>query len=136
MSGLLYFDLAEALRIAEETVAAPAHGVGGPCLVWAKDAGTYLMSNAIPRPANDVIYARAHHRDGLVLREPDRTSGVNAERWDEVWDETRRICGGDDFAEFFELSDLLPVMREGARLGDTWLIFIVTPASVTFETGR
>lgn len=134
MNGTLFFDLAHAIRVAEETVAAAEHvesfcGVGGPCLIWAKDAGTYLMSNAVPRPKEDVIYARADSPTGMLLQE--ETPGDA-----DVWDETRRICGGDDFAEFLELEDMLSAMKRAAAAGYTQLIFEVNGDNISIEMGR
>jgi hypothetical protein len=137
MSNRIYFDLAEAVRIGEATVQATEHTDSfsdredgtktGPALMWVKDAGTYLMSNAVPRPENDVLYGRAYRHDGLLLKQPDDSS---TEGWDDVWDTTRDICGGDDFAEYFPLGDLLPAMQAQLQQGFTHLAIEVSDESL------
>lgn len=136
-NGKLYFDLAEAVRVAEATAQATEHVDSfsdqedgtktGPALVWVKDAGTYLMSNARPRPDNDVIYGRAYTADGLLLQQPDRSDSPG---WDDVWNTARDICGGDDFAEYFGLDELLRVLQAGLGEGFTHLVVEVSDDAV------
>lgn len=143
MNGKLYFDLAEVVRIAEATVAGTNHrdsfsdqadGVKtGPALVWAKDQGTYLLSNANPRPDGDVIYARASRHDGLLLSQ-DATSAPGD--WDEVWQTTREICGGDDFAEYLALDDLLSWLQASLRAGQTHLVLEVDDEAMQVGTEK
>jgi hypothetical protein len=133
MAEKLYFDLAEAVRIGEATVQATEHADSysdqmdgnktGPALMWVKDAGTYLMSNAVPRPESDMLYGRAYTHDGLLLKQPDDSA---AWEWTEVWETARAICGGDDFAEYLALSDLLPLMQRALRAGCTHLVIAVS----------
>ena len=132
-NGKIYFDLAEAVRIAEATLEAPEFRVSfsdsldgiktGPSLMWVKDAGCYLMSNATPRPESDVLYGRAYTHDGLLLQQPSDTSSA---AWGEVWETARAICGGDDFAEYFPLDDMLPQMRVALAAGCTHLVIDVS----------
>lgn len=139
-NGRLYFDLAEAVRISEQTVQASEHTDSfsdtldgtktGPALMWVKDAGTYLMSNAVPRPENDVLYGRAYAADGLLLQQPDDSSTAG---WDDVWQTAREICGGDDFAEYFPLNELLPVMQGALNAGCTHLVIDVSDDSIGIE---
>ena len=56
-------------------------------LWWVKDEGTYLMSNGISDDRPAPAYA-----EGL---------GPDAE-----WDLVQEICGGDDFAEFLDMTDI------------------------------
>jgi hypothetical protein len=134
----IYFRLDETLRVAEATAQATSHHDSfvdqengtktGPALMWVKDAGTYLMSNASPRPDNDVIYGRAFAADGLLLKQPDDS---RSPAWDAVWNTTREICGGDDFSEYFELDDLLPQLR--AALADGWTHLVLTVSDETVD---
>lgn len=138
----LYFPLKPVLALAEYTLGASKHTSGyadtqdgketGPALMWVKDAGTYLMSNAIPRPEGDVIYGRADLPTGLLLREPKDTAST---AWNEVWDVTRTICGGDDFAEYFPLDDNLSAqLLAAARDDHTWLVLEVSTESISLVT--
>ena len=104
-TGKIYFDLREAVRVAELTVQAPEHRDSfadqmegrstGPALMWVKDAGTYLMGNGRPRPDDDVIYGRANSPNGMLLKQPE---SLDDDGWNDVWHTARDICGGDDFA--------------------------------------
>lgn len=139
-NGKLFFDLAEAVRVGEATVQATEHGDSfsdqqdgvktGPALMWVKDAGTYLMSNAIPRPESDLIYGHAYKHDGPLLKQPDDSSD---EAWDDVWQITRMICGGDDFAEYFPLDELLPKMQETLADGFTHLVVDVSDDAIEIK---
>jgi hypothetical protein len=115
MDNPLYFDLGEVLRVAEATLAATEHQdsfvdaadgkVTGPALMWVKDSGIYLMSNAVERPENDVIYARDGQPDGPLL---DGTSRDD-------WERCRELVGGDDFAEYFHLDRATMAMLRVAK---------------------
>jgi hypothetical protein len=131
MTNALHFPLADVLSVAEASESANEHTSGfadteagvetGPAIIWVKDAGTYLMSNAIPR-SELIIYGRAHTPDGLLLKQPDDSSDPG---WDEVWHETRAICGGDDFAEYFKTQELLPAIRQALADDYTHLVIVV-----------
>ena len=108
MAGRLHFPIDHTVLVAEATLRAPAHAdsfvdreegrATGPALMWVKDAGTYLMSNADPRPGDDVVYARAEEPTGPLL-----------DGGGEHYQLTADICGGDDFAEYIALDE--PTMR-------------------------
>lgn len=80
-----------------------------PMLEWAKDAGTYLLSNGRPRlladgqdpnanlPRAKVVYGRTS--DGFVLDPAANDRGA-------VWDVCAAVCGGDDFVEHLPLGQL------------------------------
>jgi hypothetical protein len=91
--------------------------------MWVKDAGTYLMSNALPRIENDVLYGRAYTKDGLLLQQPDDSRSTE---WDDVWHTARDICGGDDFAEYLPLSDFLPQLQTALHAGFHHLVIDVS----------
>lgn len=129
----LYFPLADVVRVAEATVAAPTHHVADwlnegiaqePALMWVKDDGTYLMSNAEPRPDDDVIYARTTPGPrGQVL------NGGGS------YDLVRSICGGDDFAEYLTLNGSLGrALRDALDAGAKWLVIGVSAGSFSIET--
>lgn len=61
----------------------------GAGLWWVKDQGTYLMSNGTDSNRPEVVYA-----DGL--------GDGSVDQWSHVQD----ICGGDDFAEFIDMTDI------------------------------
>jgi hypothetical protein len=135
----LYFPLAEIQQLARHAIAAPEHspdfaehlaGISSPTpgLHWAKDAGTYLMSNGNPGRTNLIVYAST--RAGLLLKEPDDRGPL----WEEVWETTRAICGGDDFVEKFELcdgDDLAGMIDVALNEGCTHMVLHVRPASFT-----
>ena len=143
MSGKVFFPLRTVLGMAEVTLAAAGHsdsfsdsedgGHTGPALMFVKDSGTYLMSNAVPRlEGNGVIYGRAFTRDGLLLRQPVDSSSAS---WDQVWDVSREICGGDDFAEYFVLhAGLAEQLRCAVRDGQQWLVLGVSADSISITT--
>jgi hypothetical protein len=128
MSGRLYFPLAEALRVADATLTAPEHGDSfvdreegrktGPALMWVKDQGTYLMSNAggVPDPA-DVLYGRL-----------DRTAPLLDGTHEDDWDTCRDVCGGDDFAEYLPLNpQVVSQWRDALAEGFQWITLDVSP---------
>jgi len=130
MPDKLYFPIDEVLRIGLLTAAAAEHTDSfvdadagrktGPALMWVKDHGTYLMSNAVPRPADDVIYARDGSPTGPLL-----TGDGPGD-----WERCRDICGGDDFAEYVPLAELLDPLGADARAGAKWLVLRVGSTDV------
>lgn len=132
--GRLYFPLDPVLMLAEYTLTAPEHGDSfadtedgiktGPALMWVKDQGTYLMTNASPRPEGDVLYAR---------EEPQEAAPKLDGSHEDDWDTCRSICGGDDFAEYLRLD--APTMagwRQAKADGFGWLVVEVMPDGETF----
>jgi hypothetical protein len=122
------------LRVVEHAMAAKKHAMGYghegdavPCLTLVKDDGIYLMSNGKPGDPDEtwcgpspklfVVYA-----DGY---EADRSG---------VWDKCRAAVGGDDFAEYLELTpELTKDIRDGC---DVLLKVSKTRLEVlTMETG-
>lgn len=121
MAGQLHFPLDHTVLVAEATLLATEHGdsfldteegrTTGPALMWVKDSGTYLMSNARPRPGDDVIYGRAMEPTGPLLDD----SGQH-------YDLTAAICGGDDFAEYIHLdAQTMHLLRTGLAEYAGWL---------------
>lgn len=91
-------------------------GSAEPSLIFVKDDGIYVMSNGIPGQTDEatgrqvVVYAKGYDpRDG------------------DVWDKCRDAVGGDDFAEFVEVSALEPI-PEDAR----YLVIRVSTRSMSF----
>jgi hypothetical protein len=121
----IYFPLGETVGLVDSCLAAAAHTDSfvdtedgrrtGPALMWAKDDGTYLLTNE-KRPEGElpvIVRGRAGGPDGPVL---DGTQ----------WDLTRDICGGDDFAEYLQLLPALgDALREAAAAGHGWLVLRV-----------
>lgn len=128
----LWFQLSKVIDLAEHAMAATEHsrspyddpGPAVPSLIWVKDDGIYLMSNAIPGQPGEpgspenmarIVYAHGHG------------SGTH-------WSEGEPL--GDDFAEYIDLTDPTP---GGALIDlirtytahDTWLVFTVS--THTFE---
>lgn len=134
--GKLYFPLAEVAELVKATEAATAHrpmpdymdGMipEGPALMWVKDDGTYLMSNATRAEGElpDIIRARAMEPTGPVLD-------------GDQWDLTRAICGGDDFAEYLPLAEdnFGEAMKAAAADGLKWLCIEVHPTRGGDEVG-
>lgn len=130
----LYFPLADVVRVAEETAAAPSHHVADwlnegvpqvPALMWVKDDGTYIMSNADPRPEGDVIYARTTKGPRALT-----LSGGG-----DLYDVVRDICGGDDFAEYLTLEGNLTAanLRAAMERGARWFTISVRGESFTID---
>ncbi|MFD9067549.1 hypothetical protein ACFVZ3_39215 [Kitasatospora purpeofusca] len=128
---LLRFPLADVLPLAEHAVAAEDHQFwpytdeSGPCLVWVKQRGTFLVSNGLP------------HLSGA-----DKTRVlVHAEGWgpDTENDLADTPVGGDDFEEYFSLTESLPgdatttleQVRAAVADGLLWFVLEVTETSVT-----
>lgn len=125
----LYFNLADALRLAEHAVAAPEHNPSSseqddqqPCpgaLEWVADWGTYLMSTGRPSLLTDAT-------------NPNSNLAVYAEGWGRDSDRgalAHTDVGGDDFVEHLHLTTteqpgetpLIDMLRAGARDGYRYL---------------
>lgn len=122
MAHTLYFDAADVRRVVEHALSSKKWSKSyfdtrrrrpRPQMVLVHDEGVYLISNGDPRDIvqgdeSFVAYAR-----GLDPTRRDRG---------EVWDEAREAVGGDDFAEFLDLSPSMimairhPAFRE-LRIG-------------------
>ncbi|MEU4418667.1 DUF3085 domain-containing protein [Nocardia salmonicida] len=99
----LRFPLSQVSTITEHAMAATEHSWPTwdddkpnpvpPALVWAKDQGTYLLSNGVPR----------------LLADPAKPDGssqvVYALGYDSYFNFTDTAVGGDDFAEYISLTD-------------------------------
>ncbi|MFG1648376.1 DUF3085 domain-containing protein [Micromonospora sp. NPDC049275] len=119
----LYFDLRDALLLAEHAVAAAERvpsfterEAGTPCpgaLEWVHDQGVYLISNGMPR-LNDPD-------------QPDANLTVYADGWNPDTDDHRYDpdLGGDDFVEHLHLTEapapLIETLREARAAGYEWL---------------
>jgi hypothetical protein len=122
--GRIYFPLADVADLAAETLASGAWTGSwldaeegretGPSLMWVKDDGTYLMSNA-KRPEGElprVIY-------GSASPDGPRLDGAQ-------WDLCSEICGGDDFAEYIELAGPVgKTLRAASANGLRWFVLDV-----------
>lgn len=138
----LWFRATEVCELAEHALAAPDHRrsltqidngePATPALVWAKDDGTYLTSNGLPRQRED-----PHQSDGWARC-------AFAHGWGRgtgpLIGETP--VGGDDFAEFIDLTEPLP---DGGTLiadirtcaaADGWMIITAMPGqfAIGFST--
>lgn len=88
-----------------------------PQIMFVKDQGVYLMSNGNAEPlpeAQRVIYAKGF--------DPSK-----ARDFDAMYEKSRRVCGGDDFAEYFDTSDL--TIPEGA------VTFVIKVTTRNIEIG-
>jgi hypothetical protein len=75
-------------------------GTPHPQLIFVNDYGLYLMSNGIPgivpeKDGDNVIFA-----EGFDPRTTD---------FDDYWYAAQRIVGGDDFAEYLDIEQMLPI---------------------------
>lgn len=140
MSGTLWFPLAPVTALAQATCVATAHKASmvdegakpGPALWWVKDSGTYLMSNADPMLEGGVLYARAYCATGLLLEPPQMTDGQD---WEDVWDTSRDICGGDDFCEPIAITGALMAQLRAARNArHNWVVLTSTDDAFTLTT--
>jgi hypothetical protein len=131
MAGKLVFPLQHVLGVAKATVAAPAHAelygeVTGPALWWVKDQGTYIMSNAIPRPEGDLIYARTAPKGQPLNGEGDGQYELVA-----------RICGGDDFAEAIRLTpEFVEALEIASKQQFGWVVIRVRADNFTLEVTK
>ncbi|GAD83419.1 DUF3085 domain-containing protein [Nocardia asteroides NBRC 15531] len=126
----LWFPLRQVAAIAEHAMAATEHSWPDydsdkpdpvpPALVWAKDQGTYLLSNGRPR----------------LLADPDNPESsskvVYAVGYERYFDFSYTAVGGDDFAEYISLTEqqnrtsLIEMIRHHAASGGI-MIFTVHP---------
>ncbi|MFF2618528.1 DUF3085 domain-containing protein [Kitasatospora sp. NPDC058046] len=119
---LLRFPLADILPLAEHAAAAPDHraspysDASGACLIWAKDNGTYIMSNGLPHLPGKDTHHHVVHADGWG---PGTEDGL-----------CDTPVGGDDFAEYFPLNEpltsdatttMLEQLRAAVTDGLCWL---------------
>ena len=140
MSGALWFPLAQVTALAQATCVATAHKASlvdegatpYPALWWVKDSGTYLMSNADPMLEGGVLYGRAYSPGGLLLEPPADSDGTG---WDDVWDRSRDICGGDDFCEPIAINGaLLAQLRAARNARHNWVVLTTTDDDFTLTT--
>lgn len=139
MPRTLYFPLAEVAALAEATLASTDWSDSfmdsedgnrtGPALMWVKDDGTYLMSNAEPRLAKVPGLTDGH----VVYGRADSPRGTKVDGKD--YDLARAICGGDDFAEYLTIgpdadSNLGDQIRDAHRDGLKWLVIEVGRDSI------
>ena len=89
---------------------------------WAKDTGTYL---GVWGDKGVLHQAMAYTVDGFCLDDSIHPQD-DPELFDKVWDTTRDICGGDDFAE--PISSLPPRPPNAE-----WLVMEVTEEQVTVQ---
>ena len=137
MSGALWFPLAQVTALAQATCVATNHRAmfdepTGPALWWVKDSGTYLMSNADPMLEGGVLYGRAYGPGGLLLEPPADSDGPG---WDDVWDTSRGICGGDDFCEPIAINGALMAQLRAARNArHNWVVLTASARRYTLTT--
>jgi hypothetical protein len=96
-------------------------------IMWVKDQGTYLM---VHKPGtwpdgegNDVVYA--YDDTGLLLELPEGKDRDEIE-WDVIYETCREICGGDDFGEYLQPSEIPKPID-----GDRSLVMYVSDDSFT-----
>lgn len=124
----LFFPLRQVSVIAEHAMAATEHSWPDfdsdkpdpipPALVWAKDQGTYLLSNGVPR----------------LLADPDKPGGssqvVYAAGYEQYFDFSYTAVGGDDFTEYISLTEdhdgttLIDMIRHHAPLGGILIVSV------------
>jgi hypothetical protein len=107
MSDTLLFPLTDVLAHAEHAWISPEHKptfmehmeeIEPTASLWfVKDAGAYVMSNGTGPERPKVVYAAVEGTE-LVLN-GEISYQDQPELWQVVWDTTRDICGGDDYAE-------------------------------------
>lgn len=107
MTDTLLFPLQDVLAHANHAWKSPEHkptfmehteNIEPEATLWfVKDAGAYVMSNGTNPDRPDVVYARVEGTE-LTLS-GDVAYDKDPELWDLIWNTTRDICGGDDFAE-------------------------------------
>lgn len=99
----LTFRKDDVMRVVQHMMAAPEHargyghkGEARPQIILVKDDGIYLMSNGRPwdeLPDSAPQRCFAAYAVGYDLNTPD------------LWEKTYHAVGGDDFAEYLDLSD-------------------------------
>ncbi|MGW6729617.1 DUF3085 domain-containing protein [Nocardia sp. NPDC055029] len=124
----LFFPLGQVSVIAEHAMAATEHSWPDwasdksdpvpPALVWAKDQGTYLLSNGGPRLLADPA-------------DPEGSSQVvYAAGYDSYFDFSATAVGGDDFAEYISLTEdhegttLIDMIRHHAAVGGILIVSV------------
>jgi hypothetical protein len=89
-----------------------------PGLLFVKDEGVYLLANTSARQ-------RQHPSTERVVVCYADTYGPDRDWW-----EIRAAVGGDDFAEFLPLLDVLSVIK--ATPADQWFVIDFDPAAAMF----
>lgn len=137
MSGRLLFPLDAVAAQIEHALTSPDHSDSfadqeagnrtGPALVWFKDTGTGVMSNGTP-DRSEPVYA---HYNEMILRDV-QVRDVGEEMWTLIWDTTREVCGGDDFAEFLDIDTLggIQGVRDAITDGAHWLFIDVSETTI------
>ena len=91
-------------------------------ICWAKGTGTYL---GVWGESGLEDSAPAYTVDGLCLDDSVAYS-EDSKKFDEIWETTRDICGGDDF---LEPGIEIPAAPAGAR----WLVMDVSPETIALH---
>lgn len=113
MGGTLTFKVDDTLKkIVAHTMAAKewkeaytGKKLKKPSLFFVKDRGAYIMSAATK----------------TLLKGKDKghvvsfANGLDPDKNEDVWDQCREICGGDDFAENLDCDDFDKIIKEGAK---------------------
>ncbi|MFC4376356.1 DUF3085 domain-containing protein [Nocardia halotolerans] len=133
----LWFPLSQVSTIAEHAMAATEHSWPTwdddkpdpvpPALVWAKDQGTYLLSNGVPR----------------LLADPAKPDGssqvVYAVGYDSYFNFTDTAVGGDDFAEHISLTEehdgitLIELIRHHAARGAILILTVIPGGTYSID---
>lgn len=113
MGGTLTFPIDDALK----AMVKQAVDLKGQVLL-VKDQGVYLMSFGKTPKTNKVVYAKGFN--------------PTTDDFDDWYDEARRICGGDDFAERMKPDFIANAISKGAK----GLKIKLTATRMTMEASR
>jgi hypothetical protein len=117
----LIFEAAAVRRVVEHTLAAPRQQpiayttdkVKEPAVILVHDQGVYLMSNGVPR---DMLDAQNDEVGKGSFCAYARGCDPTKQEFDDWWERSRELVGGDDFAETLEWAARLKQMLDaGAK---------------------
>lgn len=126
----LIFQASDVRRVVEHSLNAPTQGtiaytdkpVPAPAVLLVHDQGVYLMSNGEPRDIIDAKKGRGYvaYAEGC---NPD------TQEFDDWWETSRELVGGDDFGETLPWAKAL---LDTIELGADKIVVTLTARSIKF----
>ena len=125
----LVFQAADVRRVVEHSLSAPEQRPIAytkdkpptPAVIFVHDQGVYLMSNGEPRDITEGEHSFVAYAEGC---DPSK------QEFDDWWDTSRALVGGDDFAETLPWADGI---KADLDKGATHIVLTVSAKSISYK---